>query len=101
MAKRRHNKAALIREMQAEKPGATAKEIVDALAAKKVKVSVAYIYNLKSTNGQPKNVKPKSGQPKPATCDGVETLVRAKKMADALGGVDKARELLAALAQLL
>jgi len=96
MAKRRHNKAALIREIQAEKPSATAKEIVDALAAKKVKVTTAYIYALKAKKGTAKNVKLKS-----ATFDGVETLVRAKKMADALGGVDKARELLAALAQLV
>jgi hypothetical protein len=91
MAKRRHNKAALIREIQAERPGATAKEIVDALAAKRVKVTAAYIYALKAKNGSPK----------PTSLDGVETLVKAKKMADALGGVDKARELLAALAQLV
>jgi hypothetical protein len=91
MAKRRHNKAALIREIQAAKPEATAKEIVDALAAKNVKVTAAYIYALKGKNGRPKS----------GTFDGVEALVQAKKMADALGGVDKARELLAALAQLV
>jgi len=96
MAKRRHNKSALIREIQAEKPDATAKEIVDALAAKRVKVTAAYIYALKAKKGTAKN-----GKPKPAALDGVEALVRAKKMADALGGVDKARELLAALAQLV
>jgi len=96
MAKRRHNKAALIREIQAEKPDATAKEIVDALAAKRVKVTAAYIYALKGKKGTAKNGKPRS-----AVRDGVETLVQAKKMADALGGVDKARELLAALAQLV
>jgi len=91
MAKRRHNKSALIREIQAEKPDATAKEIVDALAAKRVKVTAAYIYALKAKNGKPK----------PAAFAGVEALVQAKKMADALGGVDKAREVLAALAQLV
>jgi len=96
MAKRRHNKAALIREMQTEKPHATANEIVEALAAKKVKVTAAYIYALKSKVSTAKNGKPKS-----AALDGVKALVQAKKMADALGGVDKARELLAALAQLV
>jgi len=95
MAKR-HNKAALIREIQAEKPSATAKEIVNALAAKRVKVTAAYIYALKAKKGAAKNGKPKS-----SALDGVQTLVQAKKMADALGGVDKARELLAALAQLV
>ena len=96
MAKRRHNKAALIREIQAEKPNATAKEIVDALAAKRVKVTAAYIYALKGKNGTANN-----GKPKKATLGGVEALVQAKRMADALGGVDKARELLAMLAQLV
>jgi len=91
MAKRKHNKAALIREFQAEKPDASAKEIVDALAAKKIKVTAAYIYALKAKNGKPK----------PAALGGVEALVLAKKMADQLGGVDKARDLLNALAQLV
>jgi hypothetical protein len=91
MAKRKHNKAALIREVQAQKPDATAKEIVDALAAKKVKVTAAYIYALKAKNGKPKA----------AALNGVDALVKAKKMADALGGVDAARELLAALSRLV
>jgi hypothetical protein len=96
MAKRRHNKAALIREIEAEKPGATASEIVAALAAKKVKVTPAYIYALRA-----KGSKPRNGKPKAAALSGVEALVKAKKMADQLGGVDAARELLAALARLV
>jgi hypothetical protein len=96
MAKRRHNKAALIREIQAQKPDATAKEIVDTLAAKKVKVTAAYIYTLKAKNG-----KPTDGRGKSASLGGVDALVKAKKMADQLGGIDKARELLATLAQLV
>jgi hypothetical protein len=91
MAKRRHNKAALIREIQAQKPDATANEIVAALAAKKVKVTPAYIYALRAKNG-----KPKAGAVK-----GVDALVKAKKMADALGGVDAAREMLAWVAKLV
>ena len=96
MAKYKHNKSALIREYMAKKPDATANEIVDALAAKKVKVTTAYIYALKAKNG-----KPKAGKAKSATLGGVEALVKAKRMADQLGGVDKARELLATLAQLV
>ena len=60
------------------------------------KVTAAYIYALKGKNGTPNNRKPKQ-----AALGGVEALVQAKRMADALGGVDKARELLAALAQLV
>jgi len=90
MAKRRHNKAALIREIEAEKPDATASEVVAAIAAKRVKVTPAYIYALRAKgNGKPKAV------------SGVEALVKAKKMADQLGGVDAARELLATLAKLV
>ena len=96
MAKRKHNKSALIREFMAKKPDATAKEIVDALAAKKVKVTAAYIYALKAKNG-----KPKAGKAKSTALGGVDALVKAKKMADQLGGVDQARELLATLAQLV
>lgn len=90
MAKRRHNKAALIRQIEAEKPDATAAEIVAALAAKRVKVTPAYIYALRA-----------KGNGKPAALSGIDALVKAKKMADALGGVDAARELLAALAKLV
>jgi hypothetical protein len=96
MAKRRHNKAALIRQIEAEKPGATASEIVAALAAKKVKVTSAYIYALRA-----KGSKPGNGKPKTAALGGVDALVKAKKMADQLGGVDKARELLGVLAKLV
>ena len=96
LAKRKHNKSVLIREYMAKKPDATANEIVDALAAKKVQVSAAYIYALKGKNG-----KPKAGKAKSAALSGVDALVKAKKMADQLGGVDQARELLATLAQLV
>jgi hypothetical protein len=96
MAKRKHNKSALIREYMAKKPDASAKEIVDALAGKRVKVTAAYIYALKAKNG-----KPKAGKAKSAALGGVDVLVKAKKMADQLGGIDQARELLATLAQLV
>lgn len=101
MAKRRHNKAALIREIEAEKPGATASEIVAALATKRVKVTPAYIYALRAKGSKPRKGKASNGRPKAAALSGVEALVKAKKMADQLGGVDAARELLAALARLV
>lgn len=95
MAKRKHNKSALIREYMAANPEAPAKEIVEALAAKKIKVTPAYIYVLKGKD------KSKGRKPKAAALSGVDALVKAKKMADELGGVDAARELLAWVAKLV
>jgi hypothetical protein len=94
MAKRSNSKAAKIRTLLAERPDAKAKEIVEALAAKKVKVSVAQVYNVKSTSGNGKPVAKKAS-------GGYESLIQAKKLADAMGSVDRARAALAVLAKLV
>jgi len=86
MAKRR-NKAAKIRAILADKPDATAKEVIKTLAAQRVRVTAAQVYNVKSTTAKPKLV-------------GYASLIQAKKMADALGGVDQARAALNVLARL-
>jgi len=98
MAKRSNSKAAKIRALLTERPDAKAKEIVAALAAQKVKVTPGQVYNLKSTMG-----KPASGNGKPAAkkASGFESLIQAKKLADAMGGVDKARAALDVLARLV
>jgi hypothetical protein len=90
MAKRR-NKAAQIREFLAEQPEASAAEVVKALASQRVRVSPAQVYNAKATAGKPKA----SGSP------GYESLIQAKRMADAMGGVEKARAALDVLAKLV
>jgi len=87
MAKRR-NKAARIRAILAEKPDASAKEIVAMLAAQRVKVSAAQVYGIKASNAKPK-------------ATGYDQLIAAKIMAEKLGGVDKARAALDVLAKLL
>ena len=87
MAKRR-NKAAKIRAALADNPGASAKEIVKALAAQRVRVTPAQVYNVKSTTAKPK-------------VDGYASLIQAKKLADALGGVEQARAALDVLAKLV
>jgi len=87
MAKRR-NKAAKIRAALAEIPDATAKEIVQTLAAQRVRVTPAQVYNVKSTTAKPK-------------VGGYASLIQAKKLADALGGVEQARAALDVLAKLL
>ena len=87
MAKRR-NKAAKIRAVLADNPDATAKEVVQKLAAQRVRVTPAQVYNVKSTAAKPK-------------LDGYASLIQAKKLADALGGVDQARAALDVLAKLM
>jgi arginine repressor len=91
MAKRR-NKSARIRQALAAHPKATAKEIVDALKAQRVRVSAAHVYNVKATMGKSSNGR-HNGK--------YDVLIQAKKLADAMGGVEKAREALDVLAQLL
>jgi len=86
MAKRR-NKAAKIRAVLADNPDATAKEIIQTLAAQRVRVTAAQVYNVKSTMAKPK-------------LDGYASLNQAKKLADALGGVEEARAALDVLARL-
>ena len=85
---RRRNKAAKIRALLAENPDASAKEIVEALAAQRVRVSPAQVYNLKAAMAKPK-------------VNGYASLIRAKKLADAMGGVEEARRALEVLARLV
>jgi hypothetical protein len=100
MANRSESKAAKIRALLAERPEAKAREIVDALAAQKVKVSVAQVYNVKATSGKSTGG---SGNGKPAAkkANGYESLIQAKKLADAMGGLDKARAAMDLLAKLV
>lgn len=85
MAKRQ-NKAAKIRAVLADNPDASARDVVEALAAQRVKVLPAQVYGLMSK-------KPK--------LNGYDQLIAAKRLADKLGGVDKARAALDVLAKLL
>jgi len=85
---KRRNQAAKIRALLADNPEATANEIVKTLAAQRVRVTPAQVYNVKSTTANPK-------------VDEYASLILAKKLADALGGVDTARAALDLLAKLL
>jgi len=98
MAKRANSKAAKIRAVLADNPGAKAREVVEALAAQKVKVSVAQVYNVKATSGKTAG---SNGKPAAKKASGYESLIQAKKLADAMGGVDKARAALDVLAKLV
>jgi hypothetical protein len=92
----RRNKSAKIRQALAAHPKATAKEIVATLKAQRVRVSAAHVYNIKSTMGKSSNGRHSNG-----TTSAYDSLIQAKKLADAMGGIDKAREALAVLGKLL
>ena len=87
MAKRR-NKAAKIRAILTDNPKATAKEVVETLAAQRVRVTAAQVYNVKSTAAKPK-------------LDGLNSLIKAKKLAGKMGGIEQARAALEMLARLV
>jgi hypothetical protein len=101
MAKKKVNKAQLIKDAMAASPKASPAEIAKSL--KKHGITAAYVSNVKST-ASPKKKK-KRGRPaakKSTTSDKLSlgALVKAKKLADELGGVDKAKSLLDAVAKL-
>ena len=101
MAKRSDSKAAKIRALLKERPDAKAMEIVQALAAQKVKVSPAQVYMVKSASG-----KTTGRRGRPATSNngkptGIDALIQAKKLSDSMGGIDKARAAMAVLAKLV
>ena len=89
------SKADKIRAIIAEQPNAKAKDIVEALAAKKVRVTLPQVYGLLQKANKPKRGRPAKAGNKYAS------LVQAKKLADAMGGVDKARAALDVLAKLV
>ena len=105
MAKK--TKTQLIKDALAANPQAAPAEIAKQLA--KHKVTAGYVSTIKSSMGGKKKSATKTGKKpgakKPATkavSDKVSLsdLVKASKLADELGGVDKARELLNAVAKI-
>lgn len=121
MAKRSSgpNKSAAIREYLDKNPEAKPREIVDALKAQGVDVTPAFVSTIKSKSGGAAAPKKRRGRPARAASAprtqratsqpaagraasandkvSVDSLIRAKKLAQELGGVDKARAALSAL----
>ena len=100
MAKKKVNKAQLIKDALAATPDASPAEIAKSL--KKHGITAAYVSNIKST-AQPKKKRGRPAGKKAGTSSdkvSLGQLVKAKKLADALGGVDKAKGLLDAVAKL-
>jgi hypothetical protein len=100
---KRGAKSAAIREYIEQKPGAKAREVIDALAKQRIKVSANQVYALlNKSNGEaapkaPEATAPESNGQLPAY-DTV--LLQAKEFAVAAGGIEQARWVLDALSKL-
>ncbi len=111
------NRSAAIRNYQAKNPGASAKEVVSALAMQGIAVTEHLVYNVKSKNKARKKttkkivvVKKKRVARKKATRKKVtrpsvsalsaKDLFEAKKLVDKLGSIDGARKAIETLEQL-
>lgn len=111
------NKSAAIREYVAANPEAKPKEIVDAMKSQGMDVSPAFVSTIKSKSATGGNKKKARGGGRPkapraaasastARAGGggelsVNQLVKAKKLADELGGVANARAVLEALEKIV
>lgn len=104
-AKSEVNKSQAIRDYLAENNGAKAAAIVAGLAEKGITVGTPLVYAILSKGGKkkrrkisrPKTTKSSNGNGKVS----LETLLAAKRMSEALGGVDKAKAALDVLARLV
>ena len=95
MTRRKVNKSAKIREEFDKNPEARPKDVLAALASRKIKVSPAQVSTIRSRmTGKPKSRKPNGGM------IAVSDLQAAKKLVDALGSTDRAQSAIAALARL-
>ena len=112
------NRSDAVRKHLASNPDAKPKEVVAALRKEGLTVTTALVsrikWEAKQKNGQPKRRgRPKAVKTTPqkrasasrapstaALADALPALLHAKKLADAMGGIDKAREAVDALSKL-
>lgn len=106
------NKSQLVRDFLQKNPKATPKSIAQALAEQGVVVTPNYVsivkFQMKRSRGRvrkpvvaPDAVESKPIEQKVTEKFSLETLIQAKKLAEALGGVDNARQALAALSKIM
>ena len=93
------NRSAAIRAFKEKNPDARPKAIAEGLAKEGMKVSAGYVSTVLSNARRKsgKRRKMKGGRSGRAYAD----LVLAKRLSDAMGGIDKARSALNALARIL
>ena len=107
MAKRKKtrdgSKSAAVRDYIAAHPNAKPKEIYEALTKQGVKLSLALVnavkYKTAKSKKRPGRPKRKPAAASTSTVSAAE-LIEAKKLADSLGGIEKAREALELLDKL-
>ena len=99
---KRGAKAQAIRAALEKTPEASAQEIVASVKEQGLKVTPQMVYGLKARSA--KGSKRRGGRRKKASTNGagfsIHTLILAKKLADQLGGVGKAKEAMDALSKL-
>ncbi len=98
------NKSQAIRNHLAKQPDDGPKTVVAALGKKKITVTESLVSHVKyALAGKKKRRRKKKAATTQRTVSdkiSISTLVQAKKMADQLGGIEKAKTALAALAKL-
>lgn len=100
MAKLKHGaKAQAVRDALTANPDASAMDVVAELKAKRMKVTPQVVYAVKARMGKGKK---RRGR-KAASSNGaftIDNLILAKKLAEQLGGVEKAKAIIDALSKL-
>ena len=107
MAKRKFNKSQEIRDYVSENRTASAKEVVDALKKKGIKVSAPMVANVKSKAGLPRSRRgrpPLNGASKAGrmknTDVALDTLIEAKRFVAKVGSTQQAVDVIRALEKL-
>ena len=100
------NKSKVIRDYKNEHPGEGPKSIAAALSATGLKVTPGFVStvlsNDKRKSGKSRGPGRRGRKPASETAgDSIEQLIQAKRLVDKLGGIDKARSAIDALAKLL
>ena len=97
------SKSQAIRDMLRQDPNSSPRAVSEALGKKGVKVSPGFVSTIKTgAKKKRRRVKKRAGRAARPAGDtvSVSALVQSKRLADQLGGVDKAQDALSALAKL-
>ena len=102
MAKKRVNKTQAIKDALTQNPKASPKEISAMLSGRGLRISAIYVSNIKTKLRAKKKKQTRKKATQSTTKDQVSIsgLVKAKRMADEMGGVEKAKEMLETLTKL-
>jgi hypothetical protein len=93
------NKSEAIRKLKAKKPSMGPKAIAETLTKQGIKVSPAFVSTVLS-NSKKKGKSKGAGRRAGSGAIAVDDLVRAKKLVEKMGSIDRAQSALSALARL-